>query len=220
MAPRASRQRPHLLIVDPYNLLPVDLRAEVMLCTRWSIASSSSRRSPSLALLVTGAQEKPSVMFHHFFTSIAAIPTIIYDAEPTTSREANVFSAGANGYVVPGVTIKELMPIMEVAHFGGFSICSRAMALLRDQLAAPVQFSRREHQVVARIALGADMEAVAEELHLPLLVVDETLKRACHKAGVDSLTALSTWWGRWTMMDELPEPDDEDTSQILYALTA
>ena len=134
-------------------------------------------------------------------------------------RQANVFSAGANGYVVPGVTLNELKPIIEIAQIGGFSVCPRAMALMREQMTAPVQFSRREHEVVARIALGADTESVAEELQLSLPVVNDTLKRACRKAGVDSLTALSTWWGRWTMMDDLPESDD-DVSQIAYAITA
>lgn len=221
MTTRTTRQRLRLQIVDPHNLLPEELRTAIAAITGWSVLNEKSRRKPTIAILVTNADEQPSALIHRFYTAVAQVPIVVYDTVPSTSREANAFSAGAGGYTVPGVTLKELIPVIDLAYMGGFGICPKTYQMMLDQLRAPQEFSRRERQVVTLYALGANLQSVADEMQITVKAVEDTLLRACRKAGVDSTVALVTWWIRWTLSDEPPpEDDDEGYEPTPYVVTA
>ncbi|MBC8161994.1 MAG: hypothetical protein H7Z42_12325 [Roseiflexaceae bacterium] len=220
MAANPRRKRLYLLVIDPYKLLPPELCAAISAGSCWTVVDEGSRHAPTQALLVAGELEKPAAMVRRVFTTIPIIPAIVFDAVPSMSRQSNLFNAGANGYAVPGVTLVQLAAMFELARLGGFSACPNAVALMRAQSTAMDQFSRREHQIVTRVVLGASPETVAEELRLPLTTVNDTLGRVCRKAGVESLPALATWWVRWTLLDEAAESDDELDEYTAYAMTA
>lgn len=198
----------HLVIVDPGARLPEALRAELAVETQHSLTNGVGCNG-HVALLVPGEDETPATMLHRFYAS-QPMPTVIFDTAPSMERQANAFNAGANGYTVVGATAEELLPMFDVACAGGFALSEAAVRFIRDHMRAPMQFSRREQQVVTLVVLGASVEAAAEELQLPVAAIEEYLERACRKVGVDSLTALATWWTRWIMTDDFAEEDSAD----------
>lgn len=219
MPPRTS-PRSHLIIVDSRKLLPDEFREAIRAHRDWSVAEANSRRKPTIALLVVDSDEQPSALINHFYTTVASVPTVVYDVAPAMHREANAFNAGANGYIVPGVTMGELAPVIHLAQQGGFGACPTAIRLMREQMRAPQEFSRREQEVVTLYALGASIQDVAAELDLTIQLVEQALARACRKAGVDSPVALVMLWTRWAMTDEAGQEYEDGHVPPRYAMSA
>ena len=216
----STRQRTCILLIDPGKVLPTELRSAFATSSQWIVVGERTRRPPTVALVAVAATEQPYRIINTLFTTVAAIPVVVYDLAPSTTRQAHAFNAGAKGYSVPGVTIRELKPMLELAQLGGFSICPGTLQMMADQLNAPMQFSRREQEVVALAILGTPQQEIADELHIALPAVEDYLLRAFRKVGVDSLPALATWWTRWLMLDRTSSLEVDEDFQPTYVLSA
>lgn len=220
MTSQIRHQRARILLIDPHKLLPTELANSINTSSYVTVTGTTARRAPTVALLVVAGNEQPHAIVSAFFTTVAAIPSVVYDLTPSTSRQAQVFTAGGNGYATPGISLRELKPMLELAQHGGFSICPGTRTMMNEQLNAPMQFSRREQEVVSLAILGAPIQAIADELHITQPAVDDYLLRAFRKAGVNSLPALATWWTRWVMTGGTSEDEAEDDSMPAYVMSA
>lgn len=217
MTTHTSNQRSYLIILDPHQLLPSELRSHLQTNRRWNVANEKTKHHPSAALLVVAAQDTPSLQIHRFFTSVASIPMVIFDTAPALNRQMNAFHAGANGYIMPGITIPELLPLLDIAVQGGFATCVRSHQLAQSMLRGPLEFSKREQEVVTLYSLGASESAVAEELNISIKAVQDTLSRACRKVGVNSPVSLVMWWTRWSLAEPIPFADEEEEDDEVTA---
>ena len=200
---------PHLMLIDPDALLPATLLLDISTSTLLTLDESLGR-VPTAALLVVGTDELPSREIMHYREVLKDVPLVIYDPAPTIGRQANTFNTGAGGYIVEGTTVADLLPVIEIARLGGFGLCRQAYERVLSGLHAPVEFSPREREVVTLMALGATNAMIGGELHMSVKEVDACIQRARRKVGVDSNTALATWWTHWTLNDDFAEAEDED----------
>jgi DNA-binding NarL/FixJ family response regulator len=205
MAPRKSAARIRLLLIDPYELIPAELRdglaAKGMLAAQ---AAGEPNTRPDAVLLAPPVDTLPARAIIKFAAIVRDIPIIVYDAAPSMQRQANTFGAGAGGYVIGEVTSEDIAPVVDVARHGGFACCRRSIEFMRERLQAPAGFSQIERQIVALVTTGAEDDAIAEQLSMPERKVKEILSRVFRKAGASSRIELAAWWMHWAMGEDDP----------------
>lgn len=209
---------PYLMLIDPEALLPAMLLLDISASPLLTLDERLGL-VPAAALLVVGVDELPSRAIMHYREVLKDVPLVIYDPAPTVGRQANTFNAAAGGYIIEGTTVADLLPVIELARIGGFGLCRQAFERVLSGLHAPVGFSPREREVVTLMALGATNAMIGGELHMSEKEVDTCIQRACHKVGVDSNTALATWWTHWTLNDDFVE-EEETSGEVSFAISA
>ena len=186
-----------LLIIDPCRTLPEALLDALQCCESVEMgAAANNSVAADMQIVALQPTELATRAVHTACAAHPQAPVIAYAPTPSMMREANAFEAGAQGYVVEGESIEQLLAIMIVAHGGGFACCPNALAFMRRELTAPARFSEREVTIANLVAMGGTNAAIAAELGYSVRTVEEEVRRLCRNVGVPSRTGLALWWMR------------------------
>lgn len=186
-----------LLIVDSGRALPEALVAALQSCQGVELCiGSNCSPGVDMQIVVLQPTDLATQTVRNACAAHPHAPVIVYDPAPSMMREANAFEAGAQGYVVEGVSIEQLQAIMAVARLGGFACCPNTLAFMRRELTAPVRFSQREATIAHLVAMGATNATIAAELGFSVRTVEEEVRSMCRNLGVPSRTGLALWWLR------------------------
>lgn len=123
------------------------------------------------------------------------------EVNPWTVREA--LAAGASGYLVKTCAVDELRTAIRSIMDGRVYLCHEAEAVLRQadpECAVPpaeppgvAVLSRREQQVLQRIAIGQTTIGIAADLHVSPKTIEAHRRHVMIKLGLDNVAALTRY---------------------------
>lgn len=121
----------------------------------------------------------------------------------TTFRDddsiTRALAAGARGYLTKDITATELAYAIGLVHQGGFvlgpdvALPSPTTASRAPGVAPPTPLTRREHEVLERIAAGRTNDEIARDLHVGAATVKTHVNNLFAKLGVQTRAQAVVW---------------------------
>ena len=199
-----------LVIVEPGHILRMGLMAalesdgsiEVVgeFETIDGITAAVGPLVPDVVLLSTGWPAADALrVCRKLRSAMPATKVLLLSSTEQLQEIVAAISAGASGYVPPGVTRSELLRAVEVAANGGSyfdrEATERSLARL-SQLAEggpesdPARLSERERRILAMIARGLTNEQIGQHLNLAASTVRNNITKIRSKLNLYSRTKL------------------------------
>ncbi|OEJ23984.1 DNA-binding response regulator [Streptomyces agglomeratus] len=134
---------------------------------------------------VNGAEATAAITARPGAPRVLIVTTYDTDADTLPAIEA-----GATGYLLKDAPPEDLAAAVRTAATGRTTLAPAVADRLMNRLRTPgIALTRRETEVLARVAEGLSNQAVGDRLHLTEGTVKSHLARIFAKLGVDSRTA-------------------------------
>lgn len=156
------------------------------------------RNRPDLILCDILMPELDGYALHHMVKAmpgLAGIPFIFISALNNHSQLRKGMQSGADDYLCKPFTAEELVTSIKVRlrRFAAFNAVKEQQAVSEAQLQALRCVSRREMEILARVAFGETTRQIAERLHISPKTVEIHRSRLMKKLGTANAVQLVGW---------------------------
>ncbi|HID78174.1 MAG TPA: response regulator transcription factor [Planctomycetaceae bacterium] len=128
------------------------------------------------------------------------LPILMFSHFDNASYVARAAALGANGYVLKGVSRKELIDAIQTAAKGGTTWTREQLRRVSGALTSPrvmkdieAPLSDREIDVLRQMAEGQTNQQIAETLNISYETVKEHIQQLLRKIGVTDRTQAAVW---------------------------
>jgi len=199
-----------LLIVDEHDVVRAGLKSLVA-GTEIKVVADAARADVGIRLV---RKHRPNVLLLDIrmpggdgLTALGRIksdfpklPVLIFSAFDNPGYVARAVALGAKGYLLKGATREKLLDAIRAAAQGESVWSRQQLRQVARQIAPPkaasdvdVSLTRRENDVLKRLAAGESNKEIAETLEISQETVKEHVQNILRKLGVVDRTQVAVW---------------------------
>lgn len=136
------------------------------------------------------------------------IKVLVLSGYPEDRYALAMMRNGADGYLCKDCDSNELIEAIRRVARGKRYLSSRTAELLADEFTGDAmpdthsQLSEREFQVFLRLAAGASVSKIADDLHLSIKTISTYRSRLLKKLNVESNAQLATYAGHHGLLEQ------------------
>jgi two-component system nitrate/nitrite response regulator NarL len=196
-------------LIDAHPLLRSGLRAQLD-GNGFEVAAEAA----TVAEITSGSAASPHLIIMDFAQGADAVAslksiqpqaqTVVFAESAELSHLADMFSAGADGYLLKSISPKALIESLKLVRLGEKvfpSVLTDFLGAMRANHAGTnervrvgdVALSQRELDIIRRLADGNSNKAIAKELSITEATVKVHLKTVLRKLGATNRTQVAIW---------------------------
>jgi DNA-binding NarL/FixJ family response regulator len=191
----------HILLVDDHPLVRDGLRARLEAIPHFAVVAEADcanealrhaeNRSIDLALMDINLSGMNGIeltaRFHALYPKIAVLMLSMHDKAEYVTQAVQ---AGARGYVLKDAPATDIIAAIDTVMCGGIYYSAGLSKQLSPPLAPALLLTRREKEILQRIAIGKSNKHIARELNLSVRTIETHRLNIKRKLGIEGQAGL------------------------------